>query len=226
MATRIKAQYTEKEKGQAERIKQRYVSRGVPLEEAERRASATVHDIAGGGRKGGSASGRAKKLNTAPAKASGRIASPTSATRRRLGIARAARGPSTVNHGPTSGTRAIQEISEGQARQLICRQFARMAARGYGKFRARWFPEDQRLQFQGEKANRWESVPNGDYHGENARLIAAVLESIRAKRNSLIEVRTHVKPDQITFEVRVPPAAVETHRSALARFLEGQLFWD
>jgi hypothetical protein len=223
MATRIKGQYTKKEKGHADHIKQRYVNRGMPVEEAERRASATVHDIAGGGRKGGSASGRAKKLNTAPAKASGRIASPTSATRRRLTIAEAARRYSAVTRS-TAGTRAIHKINEGQARQLICRQFARMAARGYGKFRARWFPNDQRLQFQGEKANRWK--PEGDYHGEHARIIAAVLESIRAKRNSLIEVRTHAKPDQITFEVRVPPAAIETHHSALARFLEGQLFWD
>lgn len=49
-----KEKYTEKQKRQAEHIEQGYEERGVPEEEAERRAWATVNKIHGGGEKGGS----------------------------------------------------------------------------------------------------------------------------------------------------------------------------
>ena len=57
---------TEKQKRQAEHIEEGYEKRGVPEEEAERRAWATVNKMTGGGKKSGS--GRGKKINTAPAK--------------------------------------------------------------------------------------------------------------------------------------------------------------
>lgn len=65
-----KSAYTDKQKRQAEHIEEGYEERGVPDDEAERRAWATVNAMTGGGKKSGS--GRGKKLNTAPAKKGGR----------------------------------------------------------------------------------------------------------------------------------------------------------
>jgi plasmid stabilization system protein ParE len=65
-----KSKYTEKQKRQAEHIEEGYESRGVPDDEAERRAWATVNKSSGGGKKSGS--GRGKKENKAPAKKGGR----------------------------------------------------------------------------------------------------------------------------------------------------------
>jgi plasmid stabilization system protein ParE len=49
-----KSSYTDKQKRQAEHIEEGYEKRGVPENEAERRAWATVNKEEGGGRKSGS----------------------------------------------------------------------------------------------------------------------------------------------------------------------------
>ena len=54
-----KAKYTAKQKRQAEHIEEGYEKRGVPAEEAEARAWATVNKQDGGGKKPGGA-GRKK----------------------------------------------------------------------------------------------------------------------------------------------------------------------
>ncbi len=54
-----KSNYTDKQKRQAEHIEEGYEKRGVPEEEAERRAWATVNKQSGGGEKSGG--GRGKK---------------------------------------------------------------------------------------------------------------------------------------------------------------------
>jgi plasmid stabilization system protein ParE len=74
-----KSAYTEKQKRQAEHIEEGYEKRGVPEDEAERRAWATVNKMTGGGKKSGS--GRGKKINTAPAKKGGRKGGAASAAR-------------------------------------------------------------------------------------------------------------------------------------------------
>jgi hypothetical protein len=74
-----KSTYTEKQKRQAEHIEEGYEKRGVPEEEAERRAWATVNKMTGGGKKSGS--GRGKKINTAPAKKGGHKGGTASAAR-------------------------------------------------------------------------------------------------------------------------------------------------
>src|SRR6266480_2491276 len=48
-----KSKYTDKEKRQADHIEEGYESRGVPEDEAERRAWATVNKVHGGGEKPG-----------------------------------------------------------------------------------------------------------------------------------------------------------------------------
>lgn len=55
-----KSAYTDKQKRQAEHIEEGYESRGVPEDEAERRAWATVNKESGGGKKSGSGRGRAE----------------------------------------------------------------------------------------------------------------------------------------------------------------------
>ena len=82
MARGDKSKYTEKQKRQARHIEEGYIQRGVPEEEAEKRAWATVNAMTGGGKKSGS--GRGKPVNKAPARkggkkggaASGRRSSP------------------------------------------------------------------------------------------------------------------------------------------------------
>lgn len=55
-----KSAYTDKQKRQAEHIEEGYQERGVPEEEAERRAWATVNKTSGGGKKSGSGRGKAE----------------------------------------------------------------------------------------------------------------------------------------------------------------------
>jgi plasmid stabilization system protein ParE len=74
-----KSAYTEKQKRQAEHIEEGYRARGVPEEEAERRAWATENKMSGGGRKSGT--GRGKRTNKAPARKGGRIGGRASASR-------------------------------------------------------------------------------------------------------------------------------------------------
>jgi plasmid stabilization system protein ParE len=74
-----KAKYTEKQKRQAEHIEEGYEERGVPEEEAERRAWATVNAMTGGGKKSGS--GRGRGVNKAPAKKGGKKGGAASAAR-------------------------------------------------------------------------------------------------------------------------------------------------
>jgi hypothetical protein len=74
-----KSKYTEKQKRQADHIEEGYEERGVPEDEAERRAWATVNRMTGGGRKSGSGTG--KKTNKAPAKKGGEKGGAASAKR-------------------------------------------------------------------------------------------------------------------------------------------------
>jgi plasmid stabilization system protein ParE len=56
-----KSAYTEKQQRKAEHIEESYEERGVPKEEAEARAWATVNKQDGGGKKSGSGRKNAKK---------------------------------------------------------------------------------------------------------------------------------------------------------------------
>lgn len=53
-----KSAYTDKQKRQARHIEEGYEKRGVPAEEAKRRAWATENKVSGGGKKSGSAQAR------------------------------------------------------------------------------------------------------------------------------------------------------------------------
>jgi hypothetical protein len=74
-----KSKYTDKQKRQAEHIEEGYEDRGVPSEEAERRAWATVNKETHGGKKSGS--GRGKKTDTSASKKGGRLGGAAAAAR-------------------------------------------------------------------------------------------------------------------------------------------------
>jgi plasmid stabilization system protein ParE len=74
-----KSAYTDKQKRQAEHIEESYEHRGVPDDEAERRAWATVNKETGGGKK--SRSGRGKPTNTEPSRKGGKLGGKAAASR-------------------------------------------------------------------------------------------------------------------------------------------------
>jgi plasmid stabilization system protein ParE len=74
-----KSKYTDKQKRQAEHIEYSYEKRGLPQEEAARRAWATVNKETGGGKKSGS--GRGKPVNTEPSRKGGKKGGAASAAR-------------------------------------------------------------------------------------------------------------------------------------------------
>jgi len=71
--------YTGKQKRMAEHIEEGYENRGVPEEEAERRAWATVNKETHGGKKSGS--GRGEPEDHSPASKGGRLGGEASARR-------------------------------------------------------------------------------------------------------------------------------------------------
>ena len=93
-----KSKYTDKQKRKAEHIAEGYEERGVPEEEAKRRAWATVNKESGGGNKSGSGRGvpdtnvSAKKGGKAGGKASAaRSAASRSASAKKAAETRARR---------------------------------------------------------------------------------------------------------------------------------------
>jgi hypothetical protein len=80
MARGDKSKYTEKQKRQAAHIEEGYENRGTTVDEAERRAWATVNAMTHGGKKPGG-SGRSKTVNKAPAKKGGKLGGAASASR-------------------------------------------------------------------------------------------------------------------------------------------------
>src|SRR6476619_3796142 len=74
-----KSSYTDKQKRQAEHIEESYEGRGVPSDEAERRAWATVNAETHGGKKSGS--GRGKPENHAPSRKGGKLGGKAAAKR-------------------------------------------------------------------------------------------------------------------------------------------------
>jgi plasmid stabilization system protein ParE len=74
-----KSKYTDKQERKADHIAEGYESRGVPKEEAERRAWATVNKESGGGKKSGS--GRGKPESHASSRKGGKLGGRASASR-------------------------------------------------------------------------------------------------------------------------------------------------
>jgi plasmid stabilization system protein ParE len=74
-----KSAYTDKQKRQAEHIEESYETRGVPEDEAEKRAWATVNKMTEGGKKSGS--GRGHSVNKTSARQGGKKASTATPAR-------------------------------------------------------------------------------------------------------------------------------------------------
>ena len=84
-----KSSYTNKQKRQAQHIEEGYEQRGVPADEAERRAWATVNKEIGGGKKSGS--GRGKKVSHASSRKGGRLGGRAAASRTAAARSRSAK---------------------------------------------------------------------------------------------------------------------------------------
>jgi hypothetical protein len=84
-----KSAYTSKQKRKARHIEEGYEERGVPEDEAERRAWATVNKESGGGKKSGS--GRGKKESHASSRKGGRLGGKASASRSKAARSRSAK---------------------------------------------------------------------------------------------------------------------------------------
>ena len=89
MARGDKSKYTDKQKRKAEHIVEGYEDRGVPEDEAERRAWATVNKESGGGNKSGS--GRGKPDTKGSSKKGGKLGGAASASRTKAERSAAAR---------------------------------------------------------------------------------------------------------------------------------------
>jgi plasmid stabilization system protein ParE len=79
MARGDKSAYTDKQKRKAQHIEEGYEKRGVPENEAERRAWATVNKESGGGKKSGS--GRGKPETHVSSRRGGKIGGKAAAAR-------------------------------------------------------------------------------------------------------------------------------------------------
>ena len=84
-----KSSYSTKQKRKASHIERGYEKRGVPEDEAERRAWATVNKESGGGKKSGS--GRGKKTSHASSRKGGRLGGRASAGRSAAARSRSAK---------------------------------------------------------------------------------------------------------------------------------------
>ena len=101
-----KSKYTDKQERKAEHIEQSYESRGVPEEEAERRAWATVNKDDGGGKRAGG-SGRGISTGHPAAHKGGRIG----------GAAAAARSPASRSASAKKAAATRKRSSAGSATQ-------------------------------------------------------------------------------------------------------------
>ncbi|MGY4502050.1 plasmid stabilization system protein ParE [Bradyrhizobium sp. GM24.11] len=84
-----KSSYTNKQKRQAEHIEEGYERRGVPEDETERRAWATVNKETRGGKKSGS--GRGKTEDHSPSHKGGKLGGRASASRPAIERSRSAK---------------------------------------------------------------------------------------------------------------------------------------
>lgn len=84
-----KSSYSTKQKRKASHIEKGYEKRGVPEDEAERRAWATVNKESGGGKKSGS--GRGKKTSHASSRKGGTLGGRASAGRSAAARSRSAK---------------------------------------------------------------------------------------------------------------------------------------
>jgi hypothetical protein len=99
-----KSKYTDKQKRQAEHIAEGYEDRGVPGEEAKRRAWATVNKESGGGNQSGS--GRGKPDTNVSSQKGGK----------KGGAASAARSPAARSTSAKKAAETRKRNREGKAR--------------------------------------------------------------------------------------------------------------
>ena len=119
-----KSAYTDKQKRQADHIAESYEERGVPEDEAEARAWATVNAQDGGGKKSGA--GRGKPKNDEPSRRGGERGGASSAARPReersasAAKAAASRMKSTSSCWPSSAIAPAASWKRIRGRERLC----------------------------------------------------------------------------------------------------------
>lgn len=111
-----KSAYSDKQKRRARHIEEGYESRGIPEDEAERRAWATVNKETGGGNKSGS--GRGVKDTNVAAKKGGRIGG-------HRGGAAAARRPAAARSRSAKKAAATRKLRAAAKHRTTTRKTAR-----------------------------------------------------------------------------------------------------
>ena len=118
-----KSSYTAKQRRQARHIEEGYERRGVPRDEAERRAWATENAMSGGGRKSGS--GRGRKTNKGPAKKGGRKGGRASARGSKAARSASARKAAATRKRRAGGGSTRSRSSSSRSRKSTSRSRAR-----------------------------------------------------------------------------------------------------
>ena len=104
-----KSAYTSKQKRKARHIEEGYEERGVPEDEAERRAWATVNKESGGGKTSGS--GRGKKESHVSSRKGGRLGGKAAASRPKAARSRSAKKRHEPGNGADDRLAAIVRIA-------------------------------------------------------------------------------------------------------------------
>ncbi len=112
MARGDKSAYTAKQRRRARHIEESYESRGVPRDEAERRAWATENKMSGGGKKSGS--GRGKKTSRAPARKGGKKGGRASASRSAASRSASAKKPAVPRRRNAASGRSTRSRSKSR----------------------------------------------------------------------------------------------------------------
>jgi hypothetical protein len=120
----------------------------------------------------------------------------------------------------------VNTLNEDQARRLISHNLAELLHKGSCTVRVRRLPDEDRVTFQAENHNHWHAADGMDYHGQPAQQLAATLLALGTKRGKDVHIAVSTNGNHDDITIGFHKEAVTNHRSNLAQYVMGQLFWD
>lgn len=120
----------------------------------------------------------------------------------------------------------IASITDDQARRLISQNLAALLQKGSCTIRVRRLPSEDRVTFLAEDHNAWQAGAGMDYHGQPAQQLVNTLLAVGAKRGKDVHIAVHSGGNHEDITIGFHKQAVTNHRSNLAQYIMGQLFWD
>lgn len=115
-------------------------------------------------------------------------------------------------------------LSEDQARRIICTNLAELLTKGACTVRVRRLADEERVTFQAEHNNKWESKM--EYQGASAQEISRTLIAIGPKRNKDLHIASQSSGNHEDVTIGFHKETATLHRSNLYQYIYGQLFWD